>query len=72
MLKAGDQAGATKRIGDLEFAWDNGQAILKPKDQKKWTEIDGKVDTVLRELRAVNPNSATEKTALEDLLTTLK
>lgn len=71
-LNAGDQSGATTRIGDLEYEWDNAQAKLKPRDKTKWTEIDGKIDTVLRELRAVHPNITTEKSALEALLTVLK
>lgn len=71
-LNAGDQSGATNRISDLEYEWDNAQARLKPRDKNKWTEIDGKIDTVLRELRAVNPDVAKEKEALEALLAVLK
>jgi hypothetical protein len=70
-LAAGDQSGATTRIGDLEYEWDNAQSRLKSKDHTAWTKIDGKIDTVLRELRAVNPNSASEKAALEALLAEL-
>ncbi len=72
LLNAGNQSGATTRIGDLEYEWDNSQAQLKPRDKATWSLIDGKIDTVLRELRAVNPNAATEKTALEALLAVLK
>lgn len=72
LLNAGNQSGATTRIGDLEYEWDNAQAQLKPRDSATWTLIDGKIDTVLRELRAVNPNVANEKTALEALLAVLK
>jgi len=71
-LNRGDQSGATTRISDLEYAWDTNEAILKPKDLATWTMIDGKIDTVLRELRAVHPNPATEKTALQALLQVLK
>ncbi len=71
-LNAGNQSGATTRIGDLEYAWDANQARLKAKDTNTWTMIDGKIDTVLRELRAVHPNPATEKTALQALLDMLK
>lgn len=48
------------------------KAQLKPRDTATWTLIDGKIDTVLRELRAVNPNVANQKTALEALLAVLK
>ncbi len=71
LLNTGNQSGATTRIGDLEYEWDNAQAQLKPKDPAAWTLIDGKIDTVLRELRAVNPNVANEKSALEALLVAL-
>ena len=71
-LNAGDQSGATTRIGDLEYEWDNAQSRLKTKNQPEWTRIDGKIDTVLRELRAVSPNPATEKTALQSLLVALQ
>lgn len=70
-LNAGDQSGATTRIGDLEYEWDNAQSRLRPKDKTAWTKVDGKIDTVLRELRAVNPNTMTEKTALQALLAVL-
>lgn len=71
-LNTGDQSGATTRIGDLEYEWDNAEARLKPKDSTKWTEIDSKIDTVLRELRAVNPSVNNEKSALQKLLQVLR
>jgi uncharacterized membrane-anchored protein len=71
-LNAGDQSGATTRISDLEHEWDVGQSRLKPKNGAEWTKIDGKIDTVLRELRAVSPNATTEKAALQALLAVLQ
>lgn len=71
-LDAGDQAGATTRIGDLEYEWDNAEARLKPKSSAAWSAIDGKIDTVLRELRAVHPNSVDEEIALQALLAALR
>jgi uncharacterized membrane-anchored protein len=71
LLNTGDQAGATSRVDDLETAWDNAQARLKSKDKAAWTEIDGKIDTVLRELRASSPDPTSEKAALTDLLAAL-
>jgi uncharacterized membrane-anchored protein len=68
LLQAGDQSGATTRIGDLELAWDNAQARLKPRDKTAWTQIDDKIDTALRELRATSPDPTSEKAALNDLL----
>lgn len=72
LLDSGNQSGATARIADLEYEWDNSEAVLKPRSSSKWTEIDGKIDTVLRELRAVHPDAASEKTALQTLLAVLK
>lgn len=71
LLAAGDQPGATTRIGDLEFAWDQGQSVLKARDGAAWTAIDGKIDTVLRELRATSPQPVSEKAALQALLAAL-
>ncbi|MCU1666771.1 MAG: hypothetical protein JWR58_6836 [Pseudonocardia sp.] len=71
-LNGGDQSGATARVDDLETGWDNAEARLKPKDKAAWTEIDGKIDTVLRALRATSPNSNSEKTALTALLASLR
>jgi uncharacterized membrane-anchored protein len=68
LLNSGDQSGATTRIGDLETEWDNAEARLRPRDRAAWSAIDGKIDTVLRELRATSPRPAGEKAALTDLL----
>jgi uncharacterized membrane-anchored protein len=68
-LNAGDQSGATSRVDDLETGWDNAEARLKPKDGAAWTTVDGKIDTVLRRLRATSPDPKAEKAALTDLLT---
>ena len=71
-LNAGDQAGATTRIGDLEYEWDQAASRLKAKSGNEWTHVDEKIDKVLRELRAVSPSMMSEKAALRDLLTVLQ
>jgi hypothetical protein len=71
LLNAGNQSGATTRVDDLETEWDNAEARLKPKDKAEWTTIDGKIDTVLRELRATSPKPASERAALTALLDAL-
>ena len=68
MLEAGDQPGATAQITDLESAWDNAQATLERRNTAEWHAVDDRIDTVLRELRSTNPNSATEAQALRALL----
>lgn len=72
MVNAGDMSAATKRVDDLEYTWDQAEASIKPKDPAKWTEIDKTIDTVLRQLRAVNPRAAACKTALEASLAAMK
>lgn len=72
LLNRGDQSGATTRVDALEASWDHGEAQLKPRDTAAWTVIDGKIDTVLRQLRSTSPVLETEKTALTDLLRALK
>lgn len=71
LLNAGNQSGATTRIGDLEYEWDNAEARLKPRNPSAWAVVDGKVDTVLRALRAARPDAAAERAALTALLAVL-
>jgi uncharacterized membrane-anchored protein len=71
-VQAGDQAGATARIKDLETAWDDNQATLQPMDETAWHVLDGQIDSVLKALRASKPDPATETQALTALSTTLK
>ena len=70
-LARGDQAGATTRVDDLETAWDDAEARLKPRSPSEWNAVDGKIDTVLRELRATDPDPTSEKAALNALLAQL-
>lgn len=71
LVNSGNLDQAMTRVGDLEHEWDIAQSRLKALDQTKWTEVDGAIDKVLRQLRAVNPNSETCKTALKELLKAL-
>lgn len=71
IVTAGNQQGALKRIGDLEFEWDKAEARLKPKDPVRWKVIDGKIDAALRAVRASRPDFAKEKSTLEAVLKVL-
>jgi uncharacterized membrane-anchored protein len=71
-VQAGDQAGATARIKDLETAWDEDQPTLQPLDDSGWTVLDGQLDKVLKALRASNPDPTTETQTLTTLSTSLK
>ncbi len=70
-VQAGNLSAATTRIRDLEVAWDNAEAQLKPMNPSTWSSIDQSIDYVLRQLRAQNPDPATCKTSLESLISTL-
>ena len=72
LVVANDLAGAKTRVADLEYEWDNAQSRLKPMNTTKWSEVDNAIDKVLRQLRAVNPNSQDCKSALDALLAVLK
>jgi uncharacterized membrane-anchored protein len=67
----GNQAAATKRITDLETAWDKQESTLKPLDKTGWTLLDGRIDVVLHQLRSKSPDANSEETALQNLIQTI-
>jgi uncharacterized membrane-anchored protein len=71
LVDSGDQAGAAKRVTDLETAWDNAQDTLQPNDCQAWTYVDQQIDPVLSAVRASNPEKSNEEQAIQALLTTL-
>jgi uncharacterized membrane-anchored protein len=71
-LEAGDQAGATARIKNLETTWDDDQSTLQPKNPTVWTVLDGQIDDVLKALRASSPDRGTEMHSLNALLADLR
>jgi uncharacterized membrane-anchored protein len=72
LVRAGDMARAKSRVDDLEFAWDNAEARLRPMNKEKWTEMDDAIDIVLRKLRAVRQDPAACTNSLESLLAVIK
>ncbi len=70
-VNTGDWAVANTKVDDLEYAWDNAEARLKPINSRAWMHIDGALDKTFREVRAVHPNQGTAATALQTLLTVL-
>ena len=66
-----DLAGGKTRIKDLEVAWDDAEAGLKPRDAGKWHQLDGEIDDALTALRAGSPSRSTCSATLATLLTTL-
>lgn len=71
-VQAGDQAGATARIKDLETAWDDDQATLQALDDTGWNALDGQIDKALKAVRAGTPDPGTETQTLTTLLNSLK
>jgi uncharacterized membrane-anchored protein len=71
-VDAGDQTAAIARIKDLETAWDDDQTTLQPMNPDIWTTLDGQIDTALHAVRAGNPDPATERQALDALLSSLR
>ena len=66
-----DLAGGKTRVKDLEVAWDDAEAGLKPRDSTRWHQIDDQVDAVLTSLRAAGPVKAECAAAASTLLSTL-
>ncbi len=68
LVKAGDMKSAKSRAGDLESAWDNAQAKLRPMNQEKWTVMDNAIDDVLKQIRSSQPNAAVSSSSLDSLI----
>jgi uncharacterized membrane-anchored protein len=71
-VQAGDQAGATARIKDLETSWDEKQSTLEAMDGSTWTALDEQIDDALHAVRAETPDVGTERSTLISLLTSLR
>jgi hypothetical protein len=71
LVNAGNLSGAKSRVDDLESAWDNAEAKLKPMNQAKWTDIDDSIDKVLSQLRAKHQDAKACKASLESALAAL-
>ncbi|NMO53715.1 hypothetical protein HH310_21330 [Actinoplanes sp. TBRC 11911] len=70
-VNANNLSGGKTRVKDLEVAWDDAEAGLKPRDPGKWHKLDDQIDTVLTALRAGNPSQADCASSLKTLISTL-
>ncbi|MGH7270714.1 MAG: COG4705 family protein [Polyangiaceae bacterium] len=70
-IRSGDLAGARAKADDLETAWDNGQARMKPMNPDKWTVMDDACDGVLTSIRSSKASDAERLSALDALMTVI-
>jgi uncharacterized membrane-anchored protein len=68
LVRVGDSAGARARVGDLEFAWDQAEAGLRPMDRAAWSSVDDAIDDVLRKVRAIRQDASACCSSLESLI----
>ncbi len=72
LAKAGDIAGAHKRLKEFEATWDNHEDSNKKKSYNRWKAIDNQLDFTLDKLGAKKPDQAACEKALENLIAKLR
>ena len=70
-VATGDIPGGTRRIKDLEVAWDNAEAAIKPASPDNWHAMDSAVDQALTAIRAGKPSQSEVTAALTNLQTVI-
>lgn len=64
----GDFAAATRRIKDLEMAWDGAEAGLKPRAATQWHVLDKAIDSALKAVRKDKPDGLECRNALAEAI----
>ena len=72
LTKAGDFAGAQKRMKEFESTWDNHEDANKKKSYNTWKGIDNQLDFTLDKLSAKKPDAAASEKAVENLIARLR
>lgn len=72
LTKAGDFAGAHKRLEEFESTWDNHEDTNKKKSYNTWKGIDNQLDFTLSKLGAKKPDAAASEKAVQNLIARLR
>lgn len=71
LVNNSDTIGASRRITDLETAWDDSEGVMRPLNEAAWNRVDTAIDLALDEIRNPKPDMVAAKKALANLASVL-